>query len=68
MSPGLFVVIVTERANTHPLFFFFFVIANVILIYSLFSPFFVSPVNVLGVELCDLSIDIFWFYKMVAET
>lgn len=51
-----------------PFFLLFFVIANVILIYSLFSPFFVSPVNVLGVELCDLSIDIFWFYKMVAET
>lgn len=61
MSPGLFVVIVTERANTHP----FLVIANVILIYSLF---FVSPVNVLDVMLCDLSIDIFWFYKMVAGT
>lgn len=34
-SPGLFVVIVTEHANTHPFFFVVVVIANVILIYIL---------------------------------
>lgn len=66
MSLGLFGFILSTLTN---LITIFVVIANVNLTYSLFfSPFCVSPVNVLDVELCDFGIDIFWFYKMVAGT